>query len=96
MIWYTLYSRKDPPCEYCDQARELLKVYGCNYYEVDINEDGIRDMFKERGFRTVPQVFRETTHIGGFNALSEFLKKEKLDEEVKYRSKGKGTSFKSA
>jgi glutaredoxin len=81
-IWYKLYSRSDPPCKYCKEAEDLLRVYGKNYYKIDINEVGIREMFKERGFKTVPQIFRESTHIGGRTDLQKHLQEEQKQKEI--------------
>jgi glutaredoxin 3 len=96
MIWWKLYSRKNPSCEYCRQAKELLDLYGIDYYEIDLDDLGVRDYFKERGFRTVPQIFREDQHIGGFNALEQYLKDEQIDKEKEYRRKGRKDEFHSA
>lgn len=84
-VWFKLYTRKEPTCEWCQKARELLRVYGKNYYEIDINDKGVKEMFSERGFKTVPQVFREDKHIGGYNAIEEFLREEQNDKEEEYR-----------
>jgi glutaredoxin len=91
--WYTLYTRKSPPCSWCQKARELLQVYGLDYYEIDIEEDGVKEMFSEKGFRTVPQVFKEKSHIGGYNALENLLHNEQKQKEEEYRRKhGSGDS----
>lgn len=77
MIWYTLYSRKEPHCPWCDKARELLQIYGLNYYEYDLEDDGVKQMFSEQGYKTVPQVFindgKTNKNIGGYNALERYL-----------------------
>lgn len=86
-IWFKLFSRKDPPCEWCKKARELLQVYGKDFYEIDITEDGVKEMFSEKGLRTVPQIFRESHHIGGYNALEHFLREEQNDKEKEYRKR---------
>lgn len=96
MIWYTIYTRKDPPCKFCRDAKDLLDLHGIDYKEIDIDEPGIRDLMKERGLKTVPQVYRETQHIGGFLALENHLKEMKLDEEKKYRRKGRKDEYHSA
>ena len=88
-IWYTLYTRQEPPCSYCIEAKELLSVYGKDFYEVDISEPGVKEMFAERGFRTVPQVFKEDRHIGGCSALRQELEYEQQEEERKHRARTK-------
>ena len=82
--WYTIYTRHEPHCEWCQKALELLRVYGKDFYEIDYKE--ATDMFKDKGLRTVPQIFLEGHHIGGYLALEEFLRVEQEDKQKKRRS----------
>lgn len=93
-IWWTIYTSEN--CKYCKDAKNLLDLHGIDYHEISIEEEGVRDMFKEKGFKTVPQVFKEKTSIGGFNALENYLKEKVIAEEIKHKSKGKPGSFRSA
>ncbi len=86
--WFTLFSRKDPPCKYCIQAKELLDLHGIDYKEVDIEDPGVRQMFSEKGLRTVPQIFIEDRHLGGFTALEEFIKHAEKEKLIEYRTRG--------
>lgn len=91
MIWYKFITRKDPPCPFCQKAKELLDLNGIDYWEVDITEPGIKEMFAERGFKTVPQIFIEDRHLGGYLALEQHLKELNIEKEKQHRTRGKPT-----
>jgi len=59
------------PCRYCDMAQALLVARDLPY-EVEVRE-GAR--LKEQGFKTVPQIWHDTTHIGGFSDLEAYVDK---------------------
>lgn len=64
-----------PSCRYCDMAKELLKAKRIEYEYVDVTEDeDAEKMFKENGFRTVPQIFEGDKHIGGYTELGHYIK----------------------
>ena len=65
----TIYGA--PNCNFCKLAIELAdrKYISYNYVDVSTHEDS-QTMFKARGFRTVPQIFDDTLHVGGY---TEFL-----------------------
>lgn len=61
-----------PVCPYCVRAKNLLKGKGQDYTEIDISRDPalMDEMIKKAGGRrTVPQIFIDDTHIGGFDDL---------------------------
>ena len=65
-----LYST--PTCGFCHAAKRLLGDIGICYFEVDISSDPkLRsDMIrKANGIRTVPQIFVNNEHLGGFSEL---------------------------
>lgn len=71
-----------PVCPYCVRAKDLLKRKGQTYEEIDISTDSaIRDemMTKSGGRRTVPQIFIDDRHIGGFDDLAALDQKGELD-----------------
>ena len=73
---YEVYS--SPGCMYCAQAYELLEQHNKNYIPIDITEDEDALMlFREHEFRTVPQIYRNGKHIGGFTELNQYLRQEK-------------------
>jgi len=60
-------------CPYCQMAERLLKARGVGHIEkVLIDRDPARrdEMIARTGQRTVPQVFINGKHIGGYDALS--------------------------
>lgn len=59
-------------CPYCISAKNLLKSKGLEWTEVRIDTDPAqRDLMLERsgGRRTVPQIFVNDQHVGGFDDL---------------------------
>jgi glutaredoxin 3 len=67
-------------CAFCVAAKNLLKSRGLDYQEVRIDtEPGKRDEMVARTHRrTVPQVFVNDQHIGGFEELAEADRSGKL------------------
>ena len=59
-------------CGYCVAAKNLLKQKGMDYEEIRIDLDPAqRDTMVERARRTsVPQIFIDGEHIGGFDDLA--------------------------
>lgn len=75
-----VYSQ--PFCGYCFAAKRLLQAKGAAFTEVDVMfEAGRRDEMIERsgGRRTVPQIFIDGRHIGGYDDLSALDKAGDLD-----------------
>ena len=71
-----------PYCGYCRAAKRLLGKKEVTFTEIDVSEDmeRRREMI-ERAFgrRTVPQIFINDTHVGGYDELAELERAEKLD-----------------
>ena len=79
MASVTVYTT--PFCGYCAAARRLLADKGVGFEEIDLfTEPGRRAEMIERarGARTVPQVFVDGTHVGGFNELYELDRSGRL------------------
>jgi len=71
-----------PFCGYCSAAKRLLTAKGTDFTEIDVMfEAARRDEMIERsgGRRTVPQVFIDGRHVGGFEDLSALDKTGELD-----------------
>lgn len=71
-----------PVCPYCVRAKQLLGQKGATYKEIDVTrDDRLRDevIAKSGGRRTVPQIFINGQHIGGFDDLSALDRAGKLD-----------------
>ena len=75
----TVYS--GPMCNFCDAAKRLLSRNNLNYNEIDIStKEGLRDEMTKRanGRRTIPQIFFDDYHVGGYQELRELEKSGKL------------------
>lgn len=64
-------------CPFCTMAKKLLQEKGLTYTEirVDDNEAERQKMIEQSGRRTVPQIFMEGEHIGGYDDLYAHFKK---------------------
>nr|WP_233172095.1 glutaredoxin 3 [Dyella sp. ASV21] len=70
-------------CPYCVSAKNLLKSKGLEWSEVRIDIDPAqRDLMLARsgGRRTVPQIFINDQHVGGFDDLVAADRSGKLAE----------------
>ena len=73
-------------CPYCIMAKELLKKKNVDLDElsIDINPEYIDEAIKKSGGRkTVPQIFVDDYHIGGYDDLSALEDKGELDPLLK-------------
>ena len=66
-----IYTTKT--CGYCYLAKNLLKKYNLNYTEIDVSNNIIKNEMikKSSGIKTVPQIFFDNKHIGGFYELNQ-------------------------
>lgn len=76
---------KTPICPYCNKAKALFaqKNVAEQITEIDISKDPAlkQEMFDKSGGRmTVPQIFINDTHIGGFDDLYALDKAGELDK----------------
>ena len=75
----TVYS--GPMCNFCDAAKRLLVRNNLEYTEIDIStKEGLREEMtkKANGRRTIPQIFFDDYHVGGYTELRELEKTGKL------------------
>ncbi len=69
-------------CGYCGAAKRLLTKKGIDFTEYDVMfKPGLRGEMTERagGATSVPQIFIDEAHIGGFNELYELEQDDRLD-----------------
>lgn len=60
-------------CPYCLRAEALLKARGViavDKIRIDLDPVRREEMVKRTGRRTVPQIFIDDTHVGGFDELA--------------------------
>ena len=75
-----------PLCNFCDAAKRLLARNNLKYEEIDIStKDGLRDEMikKANGKRTIPQIFFDDYHVGGYVELRSLEKENKLKDLLK-------------
>ncbi|UCH54493.1 MAG: glutaredoxin 3 [Pseudomonadota bacterium] len=79
MVKVTVYSTR--VCPYCRMAEKLLDKKGVAYDKIMIDEQPEQRAHMERlsGRKTVPQIFVNSTHIGGFTDLAALDRAGKLD-----------------
>jgi Glutaredoxin, GrxC family len=75
-----------PMCNFCEAAKRLFSRNNIKYKEIDIStKDGLRDEMikKSNGKRTIPQIFFDDKHIGGYVELRELEKNNQLLDLIK-------------
>lgn len=64
-------------CNFCDQAKALLKGANAAYTEYNIQSKSSKwllTLVKQAGYKTVPQIFHpDGSHIGGYTELKELM-----------------------
>tara|TARA_B100001250_G_scaffold364829_1_gene345162 strand:+ start:126 stop:380 length:255 start_codon:yes stop_codon:yes gene_type:complete len=80
----TMYS--GPMCSFCEAAKRLLSRNNLQYKEIDVSsKEGLRDEMikKANGKRTIPQIFFDDYHVGGYVELRALEKSGELNNLVK-------------
>ena len=75
-----------PMCNFCSAAKHLLNKKKISYEEIDIGYDEKKreEMLKKsNGAKTIPQIFIEEKHIGGYMELKALENKGELDTLLK-------------
>ena len=73
-------------CNFCDAAKKLLARNNAEYKEINVaTVDGAMDemIAKANGKRTVPQIFFDDQHIGGYDEARALEKENKLQDLLK-------------
>ncbi|CAK0769735.1 glutaredoxin 3 [Gammaproteobacteria bacterium] len=68
-------------CPYCLRAKQLLKRKGIDFKEIAIegNREEMRRMIERSRRKTVPQIFIDDYHVGGYDDLAGLDASGKLD-----------------
>ena len=80
----TIYT--GPLCTFCDAAKKLFARNNVEYKEISIaTVEGAMDemITKASGKRTVPQIFFDDQHIGGYDDVRALEKENKLLDLLK-------------
>ena len=75
-----------PMCAFCEAAKRLLVRNNLEFKEIDISsKEGLRDEMiqKANGKRTIPQIFFNNEHIGGYQELRTLEKNGELENSLK-------------
>lgn len=68
-------------CPYCIRARQLLQAKSISIKEIDVDSDPTlwQTMTERSGRETVPQIFIDGLHIGGYDDMAALERAGKLD-----------------
>ena len=80
----TMYT--GPLCNFCEAAKRLFLRNNLKFKEIDIStKDGLREEMiqKSKGKRTIPQIFFDDHHVGGYVELRALEKNGELNNLVK-------------
>ena len=72
-----------PFCNYCEAAKRLFVRNNVPFKEIDISkvEGAMDEMIKKaNGKRTIPQIFFDDQHIGGYDEVRALEKENKLQD----------------
>ena len=75
-----------PMCAFCDAAKRLLNRNNVSYKEINVAiEENKRDemLKKSNGRKTIPQIFFDDYHVGGYEELRALEKEKKLENLLK-------------
>lgn len=70
-----------PVCPYCTLAKNLLERKGLKFKEIDVSDpqDRLALIEKAGGRKTVPQIFINDIHVGGYDDLASLEKSGELE-----------------
>ena len=75
MTEFKIYGK--PNCPFCERAKSLLESKSIPYTYVDVAQDEeARQMLVDKKFRTVPQIYHNDWHIGGYEDLLAYMEAE--------------------
>ena len=77
MTQVTIYSKDY--CPYCKAAKQILDNKGIEYTEIDVLQqpEKLAEMLERSQQRTVPQIFFDDQHIGGYTDLVDYYRPRK-------------------
>jgi len=79
----TLYTT--PYCPFCIRAKQLLDGKQISYTDIGVDRDPAlrQEMMHRSGRHTVPQIWIDEVHVGGFDELANLERQGRLDEMLK-------------
>ena len=73
-------------CIFCDRAKQVFKSKNLSFteYNIFINPNYLDELLKRsNGQRTMPQIFINNIHVGGFNDLKRIIEDNKFEIMLK-------------
>ncbi|KRT55582.1 Glutaredoxin, GrxC family [endosymbiont of Ridgeia piscesae] len=69
-------------CPYCVRAKYLLNNKGVEFDEIriDMNQDAMQEMLQRSQRNTVPQIFIDEFHVGGYDDMAALEMAGRLDQ----------------
>ena len=80
MIKIEIYTKNI--CVFCDRAKEFFKSKNLEYSEYNIDDNPsylIEVLKKSNGQKTMPQIFINNNHVGGFDDLKASIDNGKFE-----------------
>lgn len=69
---YLIYGKSD--CSFCVKAKQMVERFEKEYEYKDVEEDGqALGFIVKSGFKSLPQIYYNGVHIGGYNELSKHI-----------------------
>lgn len=77
-----MYTRTNPPCPMCMQAKTLAKSKNLEFQNIDIGKDITLEEFQTQypAARAVPLILVDGDVVGGFNEFKNYLLSKSLGE----------------
>ena len=71
----TIYTKNEPPCSYCEQAKNLLRQKQVEHKVLTVGEDVTKEEMLNivPNARTFPVVLDNGNFVGGLKELKEYL-----------------------
>ncbi len=68
-------------CPYCEWAKALLRRKGVEFEEIDVDArpEEMQKVVEQTGKQTIPQIFIDDFHVGGYDDLNAYDQLGKLD-----------------
>lgn len=76
-----VYTKQN--CSYCNSAKKLLRLKHQGFSEIDVEQNPAKlgEMLeRSQGRRTVPEIFIDGKHVGGYEELRELANTGELDK----------------
>lgn len=68
-------------CGFCRRAKALLESKGVGWHEIHVDHDAAKrlEMVERTGRRTVPQIYINNAHVGGYDDIYALERQGELD-----------------